>query len=232
MMRATPSGRRAGAVLFAAGVQAVIALLLLFSLGVVRQTLTSVETLLLLPTPKPEPIVIDARQPPKPRDVEAPLGAMPAPPAAPVPAYALPNQSLSGMPSRDTALIQGLARSPGTCRRQEGEDRLTCPGSVVPPDPRVVTLDDDEKVKNEELWAEEKRRASSHDLGIAVGPGIGFVIQDPLCKLAWVMLAGGFRCGPPPPVPRRYTDAQFTAAQEAYYRRRGGGPQTALPVGK
>ena len=225
MTRATHSGRRAGAVLFAAGAQAVIALLLLFSLGVVRQVLSPVETTLLFPKPKPEPVVIDARQPPKPREAEAPVSVT-APPAAQLPAYAMPSQTLTGHPPQGTTLLREMVQSLDACRKEK--DRRACAGMIAPPDPRIVKLDDSE-VKNEEYWAEEKRRAGSHDLGIAVGPGIGFVIKDPLCKLAWVMLAGGFRCGPPPPAPRRYTDAQFTAALEAYRRRRGGGSPATLP---
>ena len=225
MTRATHSGRRAGAVLFAAGAQAVIALLLLFSLGVVRQVLSPVETVLLFPKPRPEPMVIDARQPPRPRE-KAEASASIAPPAAQLPAYALPDRTLSGRPPQGAALLQGLVKSFDGCSKSKEEDRPACPGTIAPPDPRIVALDGG-KVKDEERWAEEKRRSDSNDLGVAVGPGIGFVIKDPLCKLAWVMLAGGFRCGPPPPSPRRYSDAQFTAALEAYQRRRGGGP--ALP---
>lgn len=228
MMRATSSGRRTGAVLFAAGVQAAIALLLVFSLGVVRQALVPVETILFFPKPKPEPVVIDARQPSKPE----PLPPTPAAPLAQLPAYAMPSQTLTAHRPQGTTLLQGMVQSLDACRKGEGEDRPACPGVIAPPDPRIVTLEDGEKVKNEEYWAEEKRRAGSHDLGIAVGPGIGFVIKDPLCKLAWVMLAGGFRCGPPPPSPRRYTDAQFTAALEAHNRRRGGAPRTAPPAGQ
>jgi hypothetical protein len=61
------------------------------------------------------------------------------------------------------------------------------------------------------------------------GPGVQLVIQDPLCKLASVLLGGGIHCGAPPRSTAPATEAQFKAALEAYQLRHGYGPLAAPP---
>jgi hypothetical protein len=154
-------------------IQAAFAVLLLFSITAVRQAEAPVETIFLLPRPKPEPIVIDARQPPESKKAaeQAPPGAAPGPPSQ-LPAYALPAQTLAGYRQFATsALVRSLIQSFNACRKKEGEDRPVCPGAVTQPDPRIVTLEDKD-VKEAEIWQGEidRRNAPFALPGAGAGP--------------------------------------------------------------
>jgi hypothetical protein len=230
MIRAASSGRRAGALLFALGMQAIIVALLFVSLQVARLIAPAEETILHLRPAMQKPVTIDARQP-----------APPKPPADMPPSAvttSLPALGGSGgiaarpdtaQPPSGPELMQRL-ESALACRPDErGRPSPLCSIEVKPADPRALVLNPPSQVKDPEFWAEEKRRAESNDLGVAVGPGVGFAIQEPLCKLAWVVFGGGISCGAPPLSTRPATDAQFKAALAAYHQRRGGGPRAALP---
>lgn len=226
-MKLQESGQRAGALFFALGVQAGIALLLFLSFTVVRLVAPAKETILYLPRPVQQPavapMVIDARRRPAARPSSVTTGL---PPATDSSGIAAPPSKLP--PPSDAELKQRLG-SALACRPDDhGQPSPFCPAEVKPGDPNGLVLNPPSRVKNEERWAEEKRRADSNDLGVAVGPGIGVVIQDPLCKLAWVVFGGGFKCGAPPRSTRPATDEQFKAALAAYHRRRGGGAPPAL----
>jgi hypothetical protein len=145
-------------------------------------------------------------------------------------------------PPPKSELLQNLGRAANCAPNERGQRSPFCPpeSEIRPPapnTPNTLVLNPPSRVKDEERWAEEKKRSGSASLsaevapGVTVGPtgpGIGVVIQDPLCKLAWVMLGGGFKCGAPPRSTRPATEEQFKAALDAYHKRRGGGPKPAL----
>ena len=226
-MKLRDSGRRLGALLVALGVQAAIALLLLLSFTMIRLIAPPGETIIHLPpvARRPAivraPMVIDARPQTRPSSAATSL-----PPAADGSGIAVPPVQ----PPAKAELLQRLGPALNCAPDERGRPSPFCPPEIAikPPDPNTLVLNPPSRVKDEERWAEEKRRNDSHDLGVAVGPGIGVVIQDPLCKLAWVMLGGGFKCGAPPRSTRPATEEQFQAALAAYHRRRGGGPKPAL----
>lgn len=167
-----------------------------------------------LPAATPRaPVVIDAR-PRLPTDTRTPSVTTSLPPlrgtngiTAAAPAT-VPPPAISGLPPR-------AARAP-ECRPDErGQIPPACPPMVKPADSNAVVLNPPTGIQDEKRWAEEKARAGSPaDLGVAVGPGIGVVIKDPLCKMAWVLLGGGFECGPRN-YARQTTDEQFQAALDA-----------------
>jgi hypothetical protein len=165
---------RAGALLFALGVQAGFALLLLFSFTVIRLVAPPEETILHLPQIRPQPKVIDARQPPREPRALPPPSAPPAP--AQLPAYALPGYALPGAGGvgGGSGILQALGRNLANCRLETLDKRdaaTRCPPGLTPPDQRIVTLDG-RTVKNAPVWqAEVDRRNAPFVLpGGAMGP--------------------------------------------------------------
>ena len=199
--------------------QAAFAALLLFSVTAVRQAVPPVETVFLLPKPKPEPIVIDARQPPKPMEEEQmPAGAIAEPPSQ-LPAYAAPGQTLNGSRLEGSALLRALVQDFHACRKKEGEDRPVCPGGIAPADPRIVKFED-RAVKGSDTWqADVDRRNAPFALpGAGAGP-LGILItaltnpsaySDPK---AYGIVRGG---------------SERVSGAEALQRRRYNNPNTSL----
>jgi hypothetical protein len=199
--------------------------LLVLSFEVVRHAAPERETFLTLPPlarPQPQraPVVIDARGKTPPRQATPPLAA---------PAYAQPSFTI---PAPSNAIAPPAAAPPAAAPQDTSRDRTACGtnyASLSPaerqhcPPPATAAAQPDEAtrllgppshVKDEARWqAEMERRNNPPDLGVAVGPGIGFAIQDPLCKLT-AFLLGGLKCGA---LPSNHlsTDAQFQAALAA-----------------
>jgi hypothetical protein len=195
--------------------------LLVLSFEVVRHVAPEKETFITLPPlARPQarraPVVIDARGKTPPRQVAPPLRT---------PAYAQPSFSVPAPPNAITppaAAPQDMSRDLTKCEigdyaNLSAAERQRCPPPPKPaPDTNDVTdlLNPPSHVKDEARWqAEMERRNNPPDLGVAVGPGIGFAIQDPLCKLAAFVL-GGLKCGALPSN-HIFTDAQFQAARAA-----------------
>jgi hypothetical protein len=215
----------------AIALQAGLLALLVLSFEVVRHVAPEEERFITLPPlAQPQlqaaPVVIDARGRTPRRSAAPPLRtpayaqpgfAAPAPPAAITPPAAPPQQT-----PRDRATCETNYASLSPAERQR------CPPPPAPPvDEATRLLGPPSHVKDEAHWqAEMARKNNPTDLGVAVGPGIGIVIQDPLCKLT-AFLLGGLKCGA---LPSNHlsTDAQFQAALDAYHKRRGGGPKPAL----
>jgi hypothetical protein len=195
--------------------------LLVLSFEVVRHVAPEKETFITLPPPaRPQvqraPVVIDARGKTPPRQAAPPQ----APPAAAQPSLAVPASPNAITPPatapQDTS--RDLTRCEiGNYANLSPAERQRCPPPPKPaPDANDVTglLNPPSHVKDEARWqAEMERKNNPPDAGIAVGPGIGFAIQDPLCKLAAFVL-GGLKCGALPSN-HIFTDAQFQAARAA-----------------
>jgi hypothetical protein len=169
-------------ILVTLAIQGAIAALLLFSITAVRQAISPVETVFLLPKPKPEPIVIDARQPPeKDAETQTSAGVTPAP-SSQLPPYALPAQTLASRRQFETsALLRNLIQSFNACRKKEGEDRPVCPGVIAPADPRIVKLED-KAVKGAEIWQNEadlKKLTALPRLMVALTGDSAVSLSDP-----------------------------------------------------
>lgn len=191
----------AGAVT-ATAVQAGIFALLALSLVVVHRLPQEKETILVLPPP-PRPvfrpaIVIDGR----PRVPLRP-SVLP-PPSAIAPVILAP----APLPARPQAV-------PEKPQPQDLRNPLMPPPLSTRPSGNDIDLNPPSGVKDEKRWeAEMAKKNAPPDAGVSVGVGIGVVIQDPLCKLAWVLMGGGFKCGAMP-AHHDATDAQVQAAVNA-----------------
>ncbi len=187
----------------ALGVQGALLALLVYSLVVpAAPPPEPSEVIFLLPRLAPrEPVVIDARTRPRPNR-SLPAATSNLPPSAsgngitPTPAIPPPLRGAEPPPARAAPTPQNA------------------PGKTAS-DPNTIILNPPSGVQDEKRWAEEKARAGKPaDAGVSVGVGIGIVIQNPLCKLAWVLLGGGFSCEPANYV-RQTTDEQFQKALDA-----------------
>ena len=194
--------------------------LLVLSFEVVRHVAPEKETFINLPPlARPQaqraPVVIDARGKTLPRQVAPPLRT----PAYAQPSFSIPAPSNAIIPP--AAAPQDTARDRVRCETDYASlslaERLRCPpppAAATQPDDATRLLNPPSHVKDEARWqAEMEHKNSPTDLGVAVGPGIGFGIQDPLCKLT-AFLLGGLKCGA---LPSNHlsTDAQFQAALAA-----------------
>jgi len=165
------------------------------------------EVIYLLPrlNPAREPVVIDAR---------APARASRAPITSNLPPSASSNGITAGPaitpPLRDAEPVPPARPAPAP---------QNTPGSTAPSS-GTITLNPPSGVQDEKRWADEKARAGKPpDAGVSVGVGIGIVIENPLCKMAWLMLGGGFSCDPANYV-RQTTDEQFNTALDAVNARK------------
>jgi hypothetical protein len=156
--------------------------------------------------------VIDGRPRPGLRPSTAPL-----PPLPPAPSTAPPVTPPAPPPPSET-LLRDLGRALADC----GAGKAA--GAACPPPAAAPGRDQDllarPQIKDEARWAAEKaRRDAPTDAGVAVGPGIGFAIQDPLCKLARLFAGDSLKCGATP-VYHTSTEAQFKAALDAVNARK------------
>ena len=228
MMRASASWKeKLPGMLVALAVQTAILAALIYSLVVPpappQKEQEVIFVLPRLPAPR-QPIIIDAR--PKP-PVEAPPAV--ATTNLPTVRSGITAGSQIAPPPSTLELMQSLGPAQ-ECRPDE-RGRPLCPAPAKPAGPSTAfDPNPPSTVKDEARWAEEKRRRgiSPEMVEVApgvsvgpVGPGVGFVITDPLCRMAKLLLAGGFTCGYAAPASNQYTAAQFKAALEATNKRRG-----------
>ncbi len=152
------------------------------------------EVIFLLPRLR-EPVVIDARTP---RPAPSLRGNQPASPQRSGPAPAAP-APIAAPPASEAPASSPAPAAPGR---------------------DLILLNPPSGVQDEKRWAEEKARAGKPPtLGVDVGVGVGIVIENPLCKLAWVLMGGGFSCAPNNYV-RKTTDKEFQAALDAVNARK------------
>ena len=216
------AGRRAAALLFALGVQAGIALLLLLSFTVIRLVAPEKETILYLPRLKPEAKIIDAHRPPQPRALPPSPAAPPAAPP-PLPAYAMPGPALPGAAGSGSTLLQALGRNLANCRIEDmgrREAAARCPPSgLTPPDQRIVKLDD-RQVKNAPMWQGEvdRRNAPFALPGAGAGP-LGILVTALLNPSAFSD-PKAYSAVPAP--------AERISGAEALQQRRYNNPNTSL----
>lgn len=131
-------GKQAGGMLFALGIQALFALLLLYSLSPSAPRHLARETLLLLhPAIRAQPpIIIDARRKPMPPRAAAPPTIKPPPDAAP---------GIAAPPAPSNAILQSLGQSLYGCAPQNmgslsAEARARCGRTGIAPPPRDADL--------------------------------------------------------------------------------------------
>ncbi len=184
----------------ALGVQAALLALLVYSLVVPPAPPQGAqEVIFLLPrVPAREPVVIDARTPSR-------------TPRSPVTSNLPPSARSNGITAGPGTATSPQAPTPPARAAQEPQRA----SGNTPSNPDTILLNPPSGVQDEKRWADEKaRKEKPVDLGVAVGPGIGIIIQNPLCKMARILMGGGFSCEPANYV-RQTTDEQFQKALDA-----------------
>jgi len=186
----------------ALGVQAALLAMLVYSLVVPpAPPQQAQEVIFLLPRLMREPVVIDARTQPRPNRS--------LPPATSTLPPSTSSDGITAMPDRVPPL-RGAEPAP----TRAAQEPTRAPGNKAS-DSSTVLLNPPSGVMDEKRWADEKaRKDKPADAGVSVGVGIGIIIQNPLCKLAWVLMGGGFSCEPANYV-RQTTDEQFQKALDA-----------------